>query len=129
MIVIPLYQICEFEPKLKAMLSDDIGLKVSEFHTDLFKNPPFISWQIIYGDAEQYLNDVSDMDDVAVQIDIYAQKRTDARLIAQLLRKALFNHCYIEKYTGTEKDFETNLWRVRLDTRWHEEPSFLTDDE
>lgn len=129
MINIPLYQICEFNPQLKAILSDNVGLKVSEFDTDLFKNPPFVSWQIIHGDAEQYLNDISDMDDVVVQIDIYAQKRTDTRLIAQLLRKALFNHCYIESYTGTEKDFETNLWRVRLDTRWHEEPSFLTDDE
>ncbi len=129
MIVIPLYQLCEQDKTLSALLSDSIGLKVSEFSSELFKNPPFVAWQILHGEAEQYLNDVSDMDDVAVQIDVYAKKRADARMIAQQLRKVLFEHCYIERFTGTEQDFETNLWRVSVDTRWHEEPHFLLGDE
>lgn len=129
MIVIPLYQLCEQNKILSDLLSDSIGLKVSEFSSELFQNPPFIAWQILHGDAEQYLNDISDMDDVTVQIDIYAKKRADARMIAQHLRKVIFDYCYIERFSGTEQDPDTHLWRVRLDTRWHEEPSFLTDDE
>ena len=70
----------------------------------------------------QYLSDRSDMDDIYVQIDVYTSKKSTSRQIAQLLRKVIEEDCYIERFSGTEKESETNLYRVRLDTRWYEEP-------
>ncbi|OAL78975.1 hypothetical protein AY606_05985 [Acinetobacter sp. SFB] len=122
MLIIPLESLCEADYLLKQLLSDSEGLKVAEFDADNIPSAPYTCWQIINANPEQYLSDRSDMDDIYVQIDIYASKKAEARQIAKLMRNAIEEDCYIESYTGTEKEPETNLYRIRLDTRWYEEP-------
>lgn len=116
--IIPLYAICQADAQLSNLLSDDMGLKVSEFHNNLHKNPPFISWQIISAIPEQALDYTTDHDEVLVQIDVYANQVNQVRLLAQALRQALREHCAITAYTGAEQDFETQLWRCRLESNW-----------
>lgn len=123
MLIIPLNTICSQVPELVTLLSDSVGLKVGEFDADNYKNAPYVCWQIINSNPEQYLSDRSDMDDLLVQVDVFAKSKGDARTIAKLVRKAIDeDYCYIDNYTGVERDPETNLWCVRMDTRWHEEP-------
>lgn len=122
MLIIPLESLCEADPLLKQLLSDSTGLKVAEFDADNIPSAPYVCWQIINANPEQYLSDRSDMDDVYVQIDIYASKKATARQIGKLMRNAIEEDCYLERYTGTEKDPPTNLYRISLDTRWFEEP-------
>lgn len=122
MLIIPLESLCEANYLLKQLLSDSQGLKVAEFDADNIPSAPYACWQIINANPEQYLSDLSDMDDIYVQIDIYASKKAGARQIAKLMRNAIEEDCYIESYTGAEKEPETNLYRIRLDTRWYEEP-------
>lgn len=122
MIVIPLLDVCRDVPELVRLLSDDIGLKVGEFDADNFKNAPYVCYQIIGTDPQQYLSDASDLDAVYVQIDVYAKSKDGARTIAKLMRKAIEeDYCHIISYTGVEKDTKTNLWRVRMDTSWYED--------
>lgn len=122
MLIIPLESLCETDPLLKQLLSDSEGLKVAEFDADNIPSAPYVCWQIIDAAPVQYLSDRSDMDDIYVQIDVYTSKKSTCRQIAQLLRKVIEEDCYIERFSGTEKESETNLYRVRLDTRWYEEP-------
>lgn len=122
MLIIPLESLCEADPLLKQLLSDSTGLKVAEFDADNIPSAPYVCWQIINANPEQYLSDRSDMDDVYVQIDIYASKKATARQIGKLMRNAIEEDCYLERYTGAEKDPPTNLYRISLDTRWFEEP-------
>lgn len=122
MMIIPLERLCDADPLLKQLLSDSEGLKVAEFDADNIPSAPYVCWQIINANPEQYLSDRSDMDDVYVQIDIYATKKSTARQIGRLLRNAIEEDCYLEGYTGAEREPETKLYRVSLDTRWLEEP-------
>lgn len=122
MLIIPLYDLCAADAQLSAMLSDDTGLKVGEFDADNFANAPYVCWQTITATTEQYLDDPSDMDNLHVQIDVYAKSKGDCRQIASLVRQVIEHECYIEDYTGVIKDTETNLYRISLDTSWYEEP-------
>ncbi len=120
MIIIPLEELCSAEPLLRGLLTDSVGLKVAEFDADLNQSPPYVCWQIIHAEGQHYLSDPSDMDEALVQIDVYSKSKAENRQIAKLLRNAISEHCYVEGFTGNERD-SSNLWRIRLDTRWFEE--------
>jgi len=122
MMIIPLYDLCGSNPQLAAKLSGTDGLKVGEFDANSFANPPYICWQIINAGTQQYLNKNSDMDDLLVQIDIYAVTKGECRLISKLVRQVIEDQCYIEGYTGIMQDAETKLFRISIDATWLEEP-------
>lgn len=122
MLIIPLYDLCAANLELAALLSDGVGLRVGEFDANNTEGTPYVCWQIINADPEQYLSDASDMDSLYVQIDVYAKTKADTRSVARLVRKVIENDCSIEGYTGCERDPEVNLYRIRIDSRWLEEP-------
>ncbi len=122
MLIIPLIEICEKDTELVELLTDEAGLKVSEFDANNTNGAPYVCWQIIDANPEQYLSAPSDMDSIYAQIDIYADTKGLTRQIARLLRNNIEEYCYIENYTGVERDSETNLYRIRIDSRWYEEP-------
>lgn len=122
MLIIPLYDICKADQLLKSLLSDGKNVKVAEFDAENIPAAPYVVYQIINAQTQQYLDKKSDMDDLYVQIDVYAAKKDVVRRIAKLLRNAIEeDYCYIESFTGTERDAETNLYRIRIDTSWFEE--------
>lgn len=122
MLIIPLYDLCAADTELSALLSDGEGLRVSEFDASNTEGTPYVCWQIINADTEQYLSGASDMDSLYVQIDIYANIKSSARTIAKLVRRCIEDCCIVEAYTGCELDQETELYRIRIDSRWLEEP-------
>lgn len=122
MLIIPLYDLCAANVELSALLSDGAGLRVGEFDASNTEGTPYVCWQIINAGTEQYLSGASDMDSLYVQIDIYAKTKGDARTIAKLVRKAIEDYCTVEGFTGCELEQETNLYRIRIDSRWLEEP-------
>lgn len=122
MLIIPLYDLCAVDTELAALLSDGVGLKVGEFDAINTNSAPYVCWQIISADPEQYLSGVSDMDALYVQIDIYAKDKGTTRKIAKLVRKVIEENCSIEDFTGCELEPEVNLYRIRIESRWLEEP-------
>lgn len=120
MIIIPLEQLCNANNQLRGLISDTVGIKVAEFDADLVVDPPYVCWQIIHAEGQHYLSDESDMDEALVQIDVYSKSKAENRQIAKLLRSAISEHCYVENFTGNERE-SSNLWRIRLDTRWFED--------
>lgn len=122
MLIIPLYDLCASNPLLVSKLSDANGLKIGEFDANNFANAPYVCWQIINSDPEQYLSDKSDMDGLLVQVDVYAVTKGDCRLISKLIRQVIEDQCFIESYTGIMQDEETKLFRISIDTSWFEEP-------
>ena len=122
MLIIPLYDLCAANTELSALLSDGAGLRVGEFDASNTEGTPYVCWQIINADTEQYLSSASDMDSLYVQIDIYANTKGIARTIAKLVRKVIEDYCTVEGFTGCELEQETALYRIRIDSRWLEEP-------
>lgn len=121
MLVPPIYDLCAASTDVTALLSDDLGLKVAEFSAQLVQ-PPYCCWQIITGSTQQYLAGPSDMDNLLVQIDVYAAEMEPARHIAKAVRKAIENDCYIVRPGGIEQDEKTGLYRVSFDTSWQIDP-------
>lgn len=122
MLIIPLYDLCAADTELSVLLSDGVGLKVGEFDAINMNGAPYVCWQIISADPEQYLSGASDMDALYVQIDIYATDKGTTRKIAKLVRKVIEENCSIEDFTGCELEPEVNLYRIRIESRWLEEP-------
>lgn len=122
MLIIPLYDLCAANIELSGLLTDSVGLKVSEFDADATTSAPYVCWQIINADPEQYLSDASDMDSLYVQINVYAKTKAETRSIAKLVRKVIEDVCSIVDYTGCERDPAVNLYSIRIDSRWLEEP-------
>lgn len=122
MLIIPLYDLCAANVELSALLTDGAGLRVGEFDANNTHGAPYVCWQIINANPEQYLSGGSDMDSLYVQIDVYAKTKADARNIARKVRKVIEEDCTIEAFTGCELEQETNLYRIRIDSRWLEEP-------
>jgi len=122
MLIIPLYNLCSENAELSVLLSDSVGLKVSEFDANNTNGAPYVCWQIISANTEEYLSGTSDMDALYVQIDIYAVSKDSVREIARLVRKVIEESCYVEDFTGCELEQETNLYRIRIDSRWLQEP-------
>ena len=53
---------------------------------------------------------------------IYAKDKGSTRKIAKLVRKVIEENCSIEDFTGCELEPEVNLYRIRIESRWLEEP-------
>lgn len=121
MIIIPLESLVAKSKPLKQLLSDAVGIKVSEFDADKNTKAPYICWQIIHAVGQEYLSDPSDMTEAVVQIDLYSASKAENRKIAKMLETAIFEYCHIESFSGNEKD-ESGLYRIRFSTRWFEEP-------
>jgi len=72
---------------------------------------PYAVWQSPYGTPENYLNQLPDIDNVAAQIDVYAQTLDSARLAARAIRDAVEPYGHVVSYNGEEKDGPTGLYR------------------
>lgn len=118
MLIIPLYELCAANPELAALLTDDVGLKVSEFEADSSVTAPYVCWQIINANPHTCLSGQSQTDHLYVQIDVYANSKDQVRNISGLLRTTIEQHCFVVDFTGVERDPFTNLYRIRIDTRW-----------
>src|SRR5690606_24388538 len=75
---------------------------------------PYAVWQVIYGNPENYLAGVPDIDGFGVQGDAYATTATESRNVARALRDAFEadNAAYISGYNGEFIDEPTGLYRT-----------------
>lgn len=73
---------------------------------------PYAVFQNVYGTPEQFLGEVSDIDNIGVQVDAYADTAVKSRAAAIAIRDALEPYGYVTAYNGEEKDADTGLYRV-----------------
>jgi hypothetical protein len=74
---------------------------------------PYAVWQVIYGNPENSLSCIPDMDLFGCQFDCYAKTVTDARAVAAALRDSFeesYNH--VVSWNGELWDQPTGLYRV-----------------
>lgn len=66
---------------------------------------PYAVYQTVFGGAEEYLGERSDMDTFGVQIDVYALEPADADTAAEAIRYAIELHSSISGFRdGTDLD-------------------------
>lgn len=73
---------------------------------------PYAVWQFPYGTPENYLSNLPDIDNMAVQVDAYGTTAASVRAAAVALRNAFEPHGHVVSYNGEEREPETGLYRV-----------------
>lgn len=79
---------------------------------------PYAVWQFVSGLPENYINQVPDIDQMSIQVDIYADTSVAARDAAQALRDAIEPSAHIVSWRGEERDPDTRNHRVSFDVDW-----------
>ena len=79
---------------------------------------PYLVWQVISGQPQNFLNSRPDMDVHTVQIDVYGVTLTQSRLVAKAVRDAIEDDAYITGWLGESREVDTRLCRVSLQLDW-----------
>lgn len=76
---------------------------------------PYLTWQTITGQPENYLDDLPDIDQTRVQIDVWAATGAAVETLAQSVRDALEPHGYMISFGTTDQDPDTDAFRFSMD--------------
>lgn len=75
---------------------------------------PYATWQLTGGSPDEYLTCIPDADEFDIQVDIWASAESSASDTASIIRDALETDYSMTFFSGSERDFETNLFRFIL---------------
>lgn len=106
-------------PQALAKLTHDGLINVFEFsRAPQGVKPPYVVWQLIGGEPANTLSCRPDSDQFMVQFDAYATTSSEARDVAMLVTDAIELECYVTRWGGETRDYETKLFRCSFDTDW-----------
>lgn len=75
---------------------------------------PYVTWQTIGGEPENYVSGLPDADNYVVQVDVYSLDAAgpySVTEVAKALRNAIEPVAYITSWGNTGKEAETGLFR------------------
>lgn len=113
----PIFTVCAAYAPLTALVGTD-PVRVYPFGEAPRSAVPYVTWQTIGGDPENYLGSRPDLDSFDLQLDVYAATPTQARLVAEQLRDAIEPHAYITRWSGESRDAVTKNYRYSFDVDW-----------
>lgn len=117
----PIFKVCSANPLVTALLGVSPCLLYPFGEAPEGVAYPYATWQVIGGGPENYLGNRPDMDQIALQVDVWAKTGADASAVAMALRDAIEGHAYITAWRGTGTDPETKSKRISFDVDWHVE--------
>lgn len=80
---------------------------------------PYMTWQAVGGNPENYLKDAPNIDRYSLQVDCWALTDTEARALALAARDALQGDSYITSWTGESRDPDTKNYRYSFDVDFY----------
>lgn len=114
----PIFATCAAVPAVAALLGTD-PVRLYPFASAPHSVArPYAVWQIVGGAPENYLSGRPDLDQFALQVDVYADSGESARTVAAALRDAIEPHAYISAWRGESKEADTGLYRYSFDVDW-----------
>lgn len=87
---------------------------------------PYAVWQLVGGAPENQLAGIPRMDTARVQVDVYADKPSKARVIALALRDALEPHGYVTAYNFEIREPDSRLFRFSFSAEFMTPREVLT---
>lgn len=113
----PINAVCAADPAVSALIGSrqrlypfgDAPEKVAK---------PYVVWQTIGGDPENYLAGRPDVDGYTLQVDVYADSGSSARAVAKAIRDAIELHAHIVRWGGDSRDPVTKNYRYSFDVDW-----------
>lgn len=115
----PLHAVCAADSTVQSLLSDGSLLRLYPFgqarQNDVY---PYVVWQTVYGQPENYLGTPPDADSFVTTVDVYAQTWSSAREVAKALQAAMEGDAYVTAYNGESLDPETQAYVVSFTVEW-----------
>lgn len=112
-----LYQTLD-TPDVRALIGDPLRLFSFGDAGDGPVAKPYVLWQTVGGEPENYLGDRPEVDRFSVQIDVYATDGKKAREVVAAIVPLIETRAYVVSWNGEFRDYETKLYRVSFDVDW-----------
>ena len=114
----PLFAVCAADPAVTALVgTSPIRIYLFGLAPDKVAKP-YVVWQSVGGAPENVLSGRPDMDDHALQIDVYADTAASARQVATAVQRAIELECHVTSYNGESRDPVTMNYRSSFDIDW-----------
>lgn len=113
---LPIYRTLSASGEIKAVL--DPAKQIFEDEAPLNTPVPYIVWQTISGQADNYLDEPANFDDTQFQIMVYDSNLKRAYDVKETVRKALERLCWINNPALSIRDPETKLYGRGFDANW-----------
>lgn len=114
----PIQEVVMNDPAVRVLLGNDPTRFYSFGSAPEGETRPYATWQIVNGTPENYINDRPDIDDMGVQVDIYALTMVEAVAVAEKIRDAIEDQSHITLWRGMGKDEATRLYRFLFISDW-----------
>lgn len=115
----PIFEVCAADPDVSALIGAGVECRLylfGEAPKDVVK--PYAVWQVIGGDAENYLAGRPDSDRFELQIDVYGTAATQTRNVASSIRDAIELRANVTRWNGESRDEPTKTYRYSFDVDW-----------
>lgn len=113
----PIYETLN-TPQIQALLGSPIRLFSFGDAGDGPVAKPYVLWQTISGEPENYLGTRPNVDSLSIQVDVYADSADQAREVTRAVVDRLEAVAYVVAWRGESRDRETRDWRVSFDVDW-----------
>lgn len=115
----PIFQVCAAAAGVTALLGTGPTRLFPFGNAPQGVTLPYAVWQMVSGSPENYLGEVPDIDQYTIQIDVYANRGSTARQVAEALRDAIEPQAHIVGWNGESTDPDTGHKRYGFDVEWH----------
>ena len=114
----PFYQVCKADPTVQALLGGTSPriYPFGEAPQNVVK--PYAVYQWLGGSPFNRLDRRPDADSAALQVDVYALTAAVSTEVAKAIRYAVETQCNLTSYRGTDREFDTKLYRTGFDLDW-----------
>lgn len=114
----PIFAVCAADPAVTALLGVS-PVRIYPFgEAPEGVAKPYVVWQTVGGNPENYLAQRSDIDGFSLQIDVYGLSVTQARDVAKAVRNAIELKANIARWGGDSHDPATKTYRYSFDVDW-----------
>mgnify|MGYP001098872560 CR=1 FL=1 len=119
MIDIPIFSLVKADDAARELLESNSILRLWRFGSAPDDpQPPYVTWQVIGGVANNNIDSRPVSDHVDIQIDVYGTDDDEVGQVAKAVRDAIETECYVSRYGFADKDPVTNMPHYNFDVSW-----------
>lgn len=120
MMFAPLYDTCQADSAVQALLGDSDGeLRLYPFNlAPKDAALPYVTWQNVSGLPQNYLADNPDADSFGIQINVWGVTTGEVMDVTQAIRNAIQEVCYIVRWGNQARDAQTLAFGYDFDVDW-----------
>lgn len=115
----PIFQACSQDPAVTTLLGSGADMRLYSFgEAPEGVTKPYVVWQLVNGNPENYLAGRPDVDGFSLQVDIYGTTGNSVRQVRDAIRDAIELRAYVTRWGGEARDPTTKNYRTSFDVDW-----------